>query len=357
MIADLPELPPKVLVHGDYFPGNVLLARRSFRVGGARLRRVHGRRRPDARSRRLVPDARADRGMHGRRCALRARADHRAARAGDRAGAPLLPRLSRVLDGGPGERRAALPEALRLEHRDAQAAGGGAPLAGVANSAGSKSYFVPQNSQVTEIAPSSVLSAISSAVKLDEHAGDLLARAGALVADAGGAEDADAALVEQAEEQLLDRHRRVGQLVVLDRADERTAPRPRRRPRSTIDFGAFRRVAAGKVAAGACAPAPRAETGRAARRRATNGGWRRPRARASRRRRGGRASGSAPTGGNRCARLPRGFRLRAARRPDSGWCACPDRWSWRACPCRAARRASRRRRLRRRATRSRSKRA
>ena len=26
MIADLPELPPKILVHGDYFPGNVLLA-------------------------------------------------------------------------------------------------------------------------------------------------------------------------------------------------------------------------------------------------------------------------------------------------------------------------------------------
>ena len=63
------------------------------------------------------------------------------------------------------------------------------------------------------------------------------------------------------------------------------------------------------------------------------------------RRRGGRGSGSAPTGGNRCGRPPRGSRPRAARRPGSGSCGRPGRRSWRACRGRAGRRARPRRRL------------
>ena len=57
---------------------------------------------------------------------------------------------------------------------------------------------------------------------------------------------------------------------------------------------------------------------------ARGGGCRR-RANASRRRRGGRGSGSARTGGNRCGRPPRGCRRRAARRPGSGCVWAP--WS------------------------------
>src|SRR6186997_2867331 len=54
-----------------------------------------------------------------------------------------------------------------------------------------------------------------------EHLADPLARARALVADRGGAEDAHAAFVEEPVEEALDRHCRIDELVVLDRADQR----------------------------------------------------------------------------------------------------------------------------------------
>ena len=82
-----------------------------------------------------------------------------------------------------------------------------------ANSAGSNSYFVPQNSQVT--AMRAVLGALGDLLGREarEHLGDPLARAGAVVADRDRREDAHAALVEQAVEQPLDRNRRVDQFV------------------------------------------------------------------------------------------------------------------------------------------------
>ena len=71
------------------------------------------------------------------------------------------------------------------------------------------------------MAPSSVLSAISSAEKPASIPAIRSREQEHWSRTSRGAEDADAALVEQAVEEALDRDRRIGQLVVLDRADQR----------------------------------------------------------------------------------------------------------------------------------------
>ena len=116
LLAEVGE-PGKSLVHGDFFPGNVLLDERldvsglvdfsGFTVVGD----------PAPRHRRRGDLPRDDRRGDARRRRLRQENRPRPPRLGNRSGGPLPSRLLRVLPRRSGERGAALPEALP-EHGD-----------------------------------------------------------------------------------------------------------------------------------------------------------------------------------------------------------------------------------------------
>jgi hypothetical protein len=107
--------PAKALVHGDYFPGNVLLDAALTVSGLVDFSAYHhGADLPG-------DDPRGD----ARRRRRRTPAGQRAPRRGGAAGGALLPRPRRLRDGRPGLCRRALPAALSLELGNAAATGEG----------------------------------------------------------------------------------------------------------------------------------------------------------------------------------------------------------------------------------------